>query len=84
MSQGNFICVYCECSLHPLSQYIVCGFYWPRKILNFPVNFQLPPSKTNHRRLKSCVKELIDRVSCNVRLMLSLHLVIFKDELVRY
>ena len=67
------------------SQYIVCGFYWPREILNFPVNFQLPPSKTkHHRRLKSCVKELIDRVSCNVRPMLSLHLVIFKDELVKY
>ena len=67
------------------SQYIVCGFSWPREILNFPVNFQLPPSKTkHHRRLKSCVKELIDRVSCNVRPMLSFHLVIFKDELVKY
>ena len=59
------------------SQYIICGFYRPCKVLNFPVNLPLPPSITEHH----CIKELRDCVSCNVPLMLSLHLVIFKDEL---
>ena len=79
-----YVYTVCVVFIH-YSQYIVCGFSWPREILNFLVNFQLPPSKTkHHRRLKSCVKELTDCVSWNVRLMLSLYLVIFKDELVRY